>query len=58
MRFLHRNAEHNLCGQLNQVDLQHFTYEGETSTCTKVTFDNLNLVVSCQVLDIERTADV
>ena len=56
--FLNGQAEHNAGGQFDEIYLQHLAHEWEGATGAEVTFDDLNLVIACQELDIERARDM
>ena len=52
------NAKHHLRGKFNEVYLQHLADKRERTAGTQVTFDHLDVVFACQILDVERTGDV
>ena len=57
-RFLHRKTQHHFGCQLNEVYLQHFADKRERTAGTQITFDYLNIIIFCQVLDVERTGNI
>ena len=58
MRFLHRQAQHDTRSDVYQVDFQYFAYKREGTRRTEVALDHFDLVLSRQVLDIERSGDI
>ena len=58
VRLLYRNAEHHLRGKFNKVYLQHLADKRERTAGTEVALNHLDVVLACQILDIERTGDV
>ena len=58
VRLLYGDAQHDLRGQLDEVELQHLADEGERTRGTEITLDDLDVVVARQELDVERAGDV
>ena len=58
VRLLHGDAQHHLGGQFDEVNLQHLAHEGEGAGGAEVALDDLDVVVTGQELDVERTGDV
>ena len=52
------SVEHDAGGCLDEVALEHLADEGEGTTGTEVALDDLHVATLCQVLDVERAADV
>ena len=50
-------AQHHLCREFDKVDLQDLGYEREAPGSAQVAFDDLDLIVFGQELDVERAAD-
>ena len=57
VRLLHWNAEHDLRGQLDEVDLKHLAHEREAARGTEVALDDLDVIILGQELDVEGAAD-
>ena len=57
VRFLHGQSQHDFRGQFNHIDLKHLAHERETPRSAQVAFNDLDVVVLSQELDIERSAD-
>ncbi len=56
-RFLDRQTEHDACCKVDEINLEHLRHKWETARRTKVTFDNLDVVVLGKELDVERAGD-
>ena len=54
----HWNTKHDLRGSTNKVEIKGLGNEREGSGTSKIALDNLELVVLCHELNVERTADV
>ena len=54
----HRDSQHHLRCQINEVQFQHLRDEGETTGGTQITLDDQNIVVTRHKLNVERSVDV
>ena len=57
-RFFDRQAKHNFGCQFNKVNLQYLADKWERTTGTQVTFNHLDIIVFCQILNIKLTGDI
>ena len=51
-------AEHAAGGKVYEINLQHLRYEGEAARRAQVAFDDLDVVVGRQELDVEGAGDM
>ena len=51
-------VQHDACGRLYEVALQHLAHKGEAAAGTQVAFNDLHRLSLGQILDIEGTRDV
>jgi hypothetical protein len=58
MGFLNGKSQENSGGNVNKVHLQYFGYKGKTAGSTEVAFNNLDVVILSQKLDIEGAGDI
>ena len=56
-RFLHLLPEHDTCGKLNEVELEHLAHEGERARSPQVALYHLYVVLTGKILYVERTRD-
>ena len=57
-RFFDRQAKHYFRCQFDKVYLQYLADKRERAAGTQVAFDHLDIIIFCQILDIERTGNV
>ena len=58
LRFFDRKPQHHPGCQLDKVYLQNLAHERKRTAGAKVTLNNLDVIVLCQILDIERAGNV
>ena len=58
LRLLHGHAEHDLRGQVDEVELQDLRDKREGTRGTEVALDDVDVVLAGHKLDVERTVDM
>ena len=58
MRLFYGYSHHNLRSDVNKVDFQYFGYEWEATGSTEVTFNDFDVVVFSQILNVKRAGNV